>query len=284
MINATNEIPRLSPSIAKYLLRAPSIAYHHHRLLGGVETAKTADMQDGNILERMITGHAINEIVCVDAKDWRTKAAQELRAQVETCGGIAVLIDRYDAYLQAAQVIRGKIAGKLGELEVFSNQERVEWQSDGVYCSGVLDWLRIETGRYTIVDLKKTASAHPRDIQRAIIRYGYDIQYGAYTDAVESTYPRLAGRGKFYLAFYEANAPYCVTIAELDGGMRMLGESKWQKAKRIWRECMDAKYWPDYTDKIVRIEAKPYDLEDVEDTTDEQLDRMFDGEDESDEL
>lgn len=284
MSEKNSEIPRLSPSVAKHLLRAPSIAYHHHRLLGGVQTETTADMQDGNILERMITGHGLNEIVCVDAKDWRTKAAQELRGQVEASDGIAVLVDRYDAYLQAAQVIRGKIAGKLGSLDLFDNQRRLEWQSDCVHCSGVLDWLRFTDKGYVIADLKKTASAHPKDIQRAIIKYGYDLQYGAYKDAVETIYPHFAGHGKFYLAFYEAKAPYCVTIAELDGAMRMLGESKWQKAKRIWRDCMESDYWPDYVDKIVRIEAKPYDLEDVEDTTDEQLDRMFDGEDDSNEL
>jgi hypothetical protein len=106
MSEKDSEIPRLSPSVAKHLLRAPSIAYHHHRLLGGVQTETTADMQDGNILERMITGHGLNEIVCVDAKDWRTKAAQELRAQVEASGGIAVLVDRYDAYTRCAHYTR----------------------------------------------------------------------------------------------------------------------------------------------------------------------------------
>jgi ATP-dependent exoDNAse (exonuclease V) beta subunit len=278
------EIPRLSPSVAKHLLRAPSIAYHHHRLLGGVESEKTADMQDGNILERLITSHGVNEIVCVDAKDWRTKAAQELRSEVESNGGIAVLIDRYERYLSAAQSIRVKIERYLGPLELFQNQQRFEWQSDGVECSGVLDWLRISDRDYLIVDLKKTSSAHPKDIQRSIIKYGYDIQYAAYKDAVETAHPHLSGRGKFYFAFYEAQAPHCVTIAELDGAMRILGESKWQRAKRTWRECLDADYWPDYSDKIVRVEAKPYDLEDIEDTTDEQLDRMFDGEDDSNEL
>lgn len=277
------EVPRLSPSIANHLLRAPSIAYHHHRLLGGVQTETTPDMQDGNILERMITGHGVEQIVSVFAKDWRTKVAQELRSEVEGRGGIAVLAASYYEYMQAAQCIREKIAAKLGDLQTFQNQCRLEWQSDRVDCSGVLDWLRVGDKAYTIVDLKKTASAHPKDIQRAIIKYGYDLQYGAYKDAVETAHSHLAGRGKFYLAFYEAKAPYCVTIAELDGAMRMLGESKWQKAKRIWRECLESNYWPDYTDSIVRIEAKPYDLEDVEDTTDEQLDRMF-GEDDSNDL
>jgi len=96
---------------------------------------------------------------------------------------------------------------------------------------------------------------------------------------VETAYPHLAGRGKFYLAFYEAQPPHCVTIAELDGGMRMLGESKWQRAKRIWRECMESGYWPDYVNGIVRIEAKAYDLEDIEPTSDDELDRMFGGND-----
>jgi hypothetical protein len=279
MSEKDTEIPRLSPSVAKHLLRAPSIAYHHHRLLGGVESEKTADMQDGSILERFITRHGVNEIVCVDAKDWRTKAAQELRNDVEACGGIAVLIDRYEAYHAAGEIVRLKIAEHLGDLDAFENQRRFEWQSDGVECSGVLDWLQVGERDYLIVDLKKTASAHPKDIQRSIIKYGYDIQYGAYKDAVETAYPHLAGRGKFYLAFYEAQPPHCVTIAELDGGMRMLGESKWQRAKRIWRECMESGYWPDYVNGIVRIEAKAYDLEDIEPTSDDELDRMFGGND-----
>jgi hypothetical protein len=42
---------------------------------------------------------------------------------------------------------------------------------------------------------------------------------------------------------------------------------------------MTAGYWPDYVDGIVRIEVKPYDLEDIEPTSDDELDRMFGGND-----
>jgi hypothetical protein len=277
MSEHVTEIPRLSPSVAKHLLRAPSIAYQHHRLLGGVESEKTDAMRAGSILERFITGYGVDDIVIVDAADWRTKAAREMRDEVEAAGGIAVLAANYDAYKNAGDILNAKITGKIDGWQDYENQIRFEWQSSGVNCSGVLDQLRIEPKAYTIIDLKKTASAHPKDIQRDIVKYGYDVQYGAYVDAVETAYPHLAGRGKFLFVFYEAQPPYCVTVAQFDGSMRMLGNSKWTKAKRIWRTCMESGIWPDYVDGVVTIEAKVYDLEDLEETTEEELDRMFSG-------
>ena len=188
-----------------------------------------------------------------------------------------MLESKYQEYRAAGEVLRAKITERVAGWADFEPQRRFEWESSGVHCSGVLDGLLLGDSHYTILDLKKTASAHPKDIQRSVIRYGYDIQYGAYVDAVETQYPELAGRGKFYFVFYEATPPYCVTVAELDGGMRILGTSKWERAKRIWRECMESGYWPDYTDKIVRIEAKPYDLEELEETSEDELDKMFSG-------
>jgi hypothetical protein len=48
----------------------------------------------------------------------------------------------------------------------------------------------------------------------------------------------------------------------------MLGESKWCKAKSIWRECLESGNWPEYlfdpddlyTDGTLNVSAKPWDL------------------------
>jgi len=275
------EIPRLSPSIAGLVNECPIKAWTKHRLLGGVKSDSTAAMDEGKLFERLLTGHGINELVVLDFDDWRTKAAQEACRDATAAGLIPVKAKDVESSLKAARIIRAKMEAHIGQsFDTMDHQVRFEWENDGCACSGVLDCLIVEESRARIFDLKKTASANPKDLERSITRYGYHIQQAAYIEAVEFFYPHLSGRVSFEFLFYETSEPYCMTPAKLDGMLRELGKDKWDKAKATWRDCLLSGYWPEYQSEnndngVIILEGKPWDLKEMGDTSIEQLDKWF---------
>lgn len=275
------EIPRLSQTHAKRLLDCPLKAWSMHPLLGGIKTKSTEAMDEGRLFERLITGHGINELVILPFSDWRTKAAQDAHSEAIAGGLIPVKAKEIEGKLQAAQAIRAKMEAHIGQsFDTVDHQVRFEWESNGCACSGVLDCLIVEENRARIFDLKKTQSANPKDLERSITRYGYHIQQAAYIEAVEFFYPHLSGRVSFEFLFYETAEPYCMTPAKLDGGLRMIGQSRWDSAKAKWRDCLIHNSWPEYEsanneDGAVVLSAKPWDLTDLGDTTDDDIDKFF---------
>lgn len=275
------EIPRLSQTYAKLLLECPLKAWNQHPLLGGKDSNSTAAMDEGKLFERLVTGFGINDLVLLPFDDYRTSAAKDAKKEATDAGLIPIKAKHFDDAMKAAQAIRSKMEAHIGlSFDAVDHQVRFEWESDGCACSGVLDCLIIEESRARIFDLKKTQSANPKDLERSITRYGYHIQQAAYIEAVEFFYPHLSGRVSFEFLFYETSEPYCVTPARLDGGLRMLGQSRWDAAKARWRDCLMNGSWPEYSatnlqDGAVVLSAKPWDLNDIGDTTDEQLNKWF---------
>ena len=263
----TTEIPRLSPSIAKVLLLCPAKAYLQHRLLGGQQSESTDAQVAGSILERVITLHGLNDIEVIDAPDYKTKDARALRDDAIAAGRFPIIASKYEWYQTTGGILREKIAARLPLFDDALDQVRFEWESNGVLCSGVMDKFH-KDGRATIYDLKSCTSANKSDIERSIVKYGYDVQQAAYVDAVNTIHPSMVGRVDMRFIFYEVKPPYCVTVARLDGSLKMLGESKWCKAKSIWRECLESGVWPEYlfdpddlyTDGTLNVSAKPWDL------------------------
>lgn len=261
-----SETPRLSPSLAGYMMSCPAKAYARHRLLGGQVFETTAAMDKGKLFERLITGHGVNELVVLPYDDWRTKAAKEARADVIASKLIPVKACDMEEITEAARIIRAKIEGLVGTgFDTMTHQPRFEWESDGCLCSGVLDCIILASDHAIIYDLKKTASADPRKLEKSVICYGYDIQHAAYVEAVETTYPHLVGKVHAEFVFYEVDAPYCVTVAQFDGALRALGQSKWSRAKQAWRKCLASNSWPEYsTDDLPTgnaiLSAKPWDI------------------------
>lgn len=258
----SNDTPRLSYTTAKHLLACPAKAYLHHRLLGGVPTETTDAMENGNLFERLITGHDAERIVTIDAPDWRTKAAREARDEAQEAGKIPVLECKFAPLRATAELIREKITSRIEHWADAMQQVRMEWESDGVQCSGVIDQLHIGKGVFRSFDLKSTKSADPDYIDRVWTRLGYDIQEAAYIEAVESNEPELMGRGWMTFIFYETSPPYCVTPVRTGGAMRELGRRKWSRAKEVWAQCLRSDSWPEYVsrDSFHMVSARPWEL------------------------
>ena len=231
--------PSLSASIAHRLLSAsPYHAWLAHPKLGGVRREPTREMERGTIIHGIVLGQP-DELVVIQAADYRTKAAQQQRDDARANGMTPILASEYDGIVTAAYAIGDALRAEGIELSGQSEAVAV-WEeqtaSGPILCRGMMDHVLQE--RALIYDLKTCSSAHPKAIQRSIIDHGYDVQWAAYTSAFRKLRPDLAGREQFVWLFVEElpeGSPQRValTVAKPSGLMRELGEWKWRRLRTL---------------------------------------------------
>lgn len=259
-------VPSLSHSIAKLLLdRSPAHAWAYHPKGGGHRHVATSEMIEGTILDSLLLG-GDQELVASPYEDYRTKAARTWRAEQEAAGRLPVKRAELGRMMIAAQQVKANLRGLGVNLDspALRKQVTVIWDDGIVRCRGRLDALLIDErgGTATIFDLKRTAWAASEVVARSCVTYGYDIQWAAYTSAIESVRPDLAGRVEMEFLFAETEPPYQVRRAPLAGSMKELGRHRWRRAVKLWRECLKANCWPGYD--ATPLEAPPYALAQME--------------------
>jgi hypothetical protein len=263
-----SEIPRLSKTVALQLLDCPLKAWAFHRLLGGEEKKSTPAMDAGTIFEAIILDRVDEVVRVVDCKTFGSNAAKAAKAEAEAEGLIAVAAPKWEVYQAAGDAISKAIVSRIGDLDGVWWKVRAEWEApcglDGEYtvpCSGELDGLVFGKNGYTILDLKKAATANPHILAaKTVERDGWDIQRAAYMEAVETHCPAYAGHGTFLFVCYEITPPYCVIVREIDSIFAEYGERRWTAAKALWRRCLETDTWPGYDAPGERgvIEAPPF--------------------------
>lgn len=256
---AIGEPPRLSKSIAMELLyECPYAAWYYHRLLGGHSKPQTEAMADGLIYEALITGQT-DRIELVDADSFRTKEARELRDAALAAGKTPMVRAKFDAYSETATSLRETIARVAPGFLEGELQRRVEWESGGVPCSGVMDSVDVD-GRM-VWDLKMSNSLRTDALLRTVDRDGWDIQHAAYTVAAQHEWGE-----PFRMAFIVCQtAPFpAVRVVWLDYDLQHCGKLKWRAARRLWRECIETDTWPSYDAERCVLEAMPWHLSNAE--------------------
>ncbi len=206
----TTEVPRLSPSIAKILLdKSPKHAWDAHRLLGGRSRKASASQDLGKAVDAMVFG---GELTC-------TKSVNDKAEPVA-------------AAVKDALLTRG-IAGKA--------QHRIEWNYDGVDCSGVVDLFCPDA--WMFYELKTIGDCSDGNIVKQIELYGYDLQYAAYQQGLLMSSPDAMGAPLGQFIFVETAAPYDVRFVDITPAMLRNGEERWRTAQNRWRECMRTNTW-----------------------------------------
>lgn len=266
--------PSLSASIAKVLINdSPLHAYLQHPRLGNVPKKPTPAMERGTLIHDLVLGQIDPQppkpdplIDVCEFKDWRTKAAREAKHLVLARGRIPKTPAEYDKYevelaeqweeMQDAIAVANCVLDHLGEAGLMPDGlvEHVGvWQEDTsigpVLCRCRIDNLWPATAG--ILDLKTTWKAKPEMLPKTILDLGYDVQQAAYTSFVRKLLPDMAGRESFTFAFCEelpaGSDVRAITVpATINGEFRAIGDAKWARACKTWRECLDSNKWPHY--------------------------------------
>jgi len=220
---AGNETVRLSPSIAKILLdKSPKHAWLAHRLLGGQGKKPSAAQVKGSAVDAMVFGGTVPKL---------TAAAQE-----------------------EAEAIAGSIKDALQSRGIVGTpQYRIEWNSDGTDCSGVVDLFNYNEGRFW--ELKTSHDLSDYNIVKQIEQYRYDLQIAAYIEGLNAHEPNFDLDAEGTFIFAETSPPYDVRFVSVTPRMLERGKADWREAVSRWSQCMKSNHWPGRGDFTADVSA-----------------------------
>ncbi|KUH38432.1 hypothetical protein ATE80_13195 [Streptomyces kanasensis] len=203
----------------------------------------------GTAAHRLVLGDG-PELVCIDADDWRTKAAREERDAVYAAGGVPLLPAEYDQVHAMADALRQhRLAAACFAPGTGRPEVSLFWQDapTGVMRRARLDWLRHPSGgRLVIPDYKTARDGSPEGIARAVAEHGYHQQAAWYLDGVRAL--ELDEAPAWLLVVQEKTPPYVVTVVELDAISLRIGAAKNRRALERYARCVETGQWPGYAD------------------------------------
>lgn len=248
--------PTLSSSIAQIICnRSPAHARAAHPRLTTTPLVVEAKHFDVGSAVHMLLLEPHEALICrVEARDWKTKAAQEARVAARELGLIPLLDRDADRVEECVAAVRPQLEAYNATPAFLSGQiERtIVWERDGVLCRARPDSLLPDT----IDDLKTAASALPRKWTRTISDHGYDIQAAMYLDAVGAAFGTRSPQWRWVVV--EPTPPYAVSIVVPGADVLEVGRAKFLYALKWWRECLASGVWPAYGTEIVEAELPPW--------------------------
>jgi hypothetical protein len=228
--------PALSASGAKRLLPPSCPArFKWERDNGGRPNRREFDF--GHAAHAAVLGVGL-ELVVVEAKDWRTKAAQEKRDAAYAEGKCPILAEEKARVDEMAAALREHPVAS-----VLLDAQR------GLDRRARFDWLPNPTdGRMVLPDYKTTASAEPRKFHRSIFDFGYDVQAVYYMDAVRAA--GLADDVEFQFIAQETKPPYLITVHTLDDIALRVARERVDAACALFVKCTTTNNWPGYSEDV----------------------------------
>lgn len=195
------------------------------------------------------------DLVVVEAKDWRTKAAKEARDAAYANGATPLLAADYDIVLGMAAALRAHpLAAALLQPDRGKPEQALIWQDSdtGIWRRALVDWLAgLGSRRPIFVDYKTTIRADAESLQRTVHKYGYHCQADWYLDGARALgWPADTA---FLFIFQEKTPPYLVNVIELDDLALNIAHARNRQAIEIYRDCTTTGMWPGYADDVIYI-------------------------------
>jgi hypothetical protein len=193
--------------------------------------------------------------------DRRTKVGKAEWDVFQTAIGTRTVISREDADLvmrigrsvlshPAAAYLLG-LPGKAETTHMWTDE------ATGLQCKCRPDWL-LDDGSM-IVDLKTTAEdASPKEFQRSIAKWRYQVQASWYLDGLEHATGKRPEQ--FVFIAVEKKPPYACAVYVADAQMIEIGRETARRDLDKLNVCKAADYWPGYSDGIEQINLPPWML------------------------
>jgi len=177
-------------------------------------------------------------VYIVQADNWLTKTAKELKVWALAEGKQPLLAKEWAQVIAMRDAVMAHpIASDL--LTGHKAEESVFWDEDGLTLKCRPDaW---KPG--VLVDLKTTVNADPSEFGKTAHNFGYHQSAAHYIDGVKAA---TGEEFPFHFVLVEKTAPYFVSVVELDIEAVNIGRQLNDRAKRIYRECVESNTWPGY--------------------------------------
>lgn len=251
--------PSFTQSLAKLILdRSPAHARLEHPRL----TPPEADDEPEKYVAAQAIGNAAHALMIGRGRaiaegefnDWKTKAAQQFKADHQADGKIVILskhMVRAQAMVHAAR-LQLAAAGWRRAFREGHGEVVIAWEEDGLWFRSMIDWM-VDTGE--LYDLKTSGmSCAPHAVPMLGVDAGWDIQAAMHERGLDNLDPDNAGRRRFRFVPQENDAPFALVPVELTEAWLTMGRKKLQRAIDIWRACITKNQWPAYPNAVLRPE------------------------------
>lgn len=248
--------PALSSSLIKVLIgQSPRHAWTASADLNPQHVSDESERFDLGRAAHALLLEGEDRMVVVDAKDWRTKAAQEARDAARAAGKMPVLPhQRDDIYAMAQEASRSVIlcAEVSDMLSTGKPEQTLIWREGQTWCRARPDWMA--TG--LLCDYKTTDNASPDVWSRnKLVEMGYDIQAAWYLRGLKA----LTGKdADFVFLVQEIEPPYECSLVGVSAAMLELGRRKVDMGLALWEQCMRNGQWPGYPHAICWAEPQAW--------------------------
>lgn len=226
--------PALGSTSLKTLATKTPAHYQHDKTTPKFSDAFTL----GTAAHSLILEADTSGIVVVEADNWLTKDAKAAKAEALAAGKQPLLTKEmaqvwamHDAIMDHPEAWKS-FTGHRAEASVF-------WEEEGLALKCRPDaW---QPG--ALVDLKTARDANPNEFGKTAHEYGYHQSAAHYIDGVKAA---TGEELPFHFVLVEKTAPYLVSVVELDVEAINIGRQLNDRAKRIYRECVESDTWPGY--------------------------------------
>lgn len=187
-----------------------------------------------------------SQLEVLDYADWRTKAAQEAKADAYANGLTPILAKDFKQVEAMALQIKHHPEAKFLMRDGKAEQSGFYQHPDtGVWLRVRYDWLPNHRGPGLLIpDYKTAVSAAPDAFIKHAVDFGYHQQDPWYSDAAKAL--ALCDDPAFVFIVQEKTAPYLVNVIELTTEAKAQGRALNEKAIRLFKECRDTDTWPGY--------------------------------------
>lgn len=255
----------LSSTGARTLITTTPARFAYDREHGRPDTAT---FEFGRAVHTLILGVG-PDVVAVDARDWKTKAAQAAAAEAREQGRTPLLAKDYQRAEAMRDAVRAHpIAGPLLARPGASEQSFVgRCPETGVMCRTRIDRLPdVDPGqRALVVDVKTTTDASPDGFASSMAKFGYHQQGPFYGDVLR--WLGLADDVQVVFVAVEKTPPHLVVVATPSAEALAWGQVLNRKARDIYAECTASGHWPGYPVEPVVLDlpawqARQYEIAD----------------------
>ncbi len=251
----------LSWSNAKKLVPPSTPAHLKAAMAAGQERKRHFDV--GKVVHARILGEGDEYVVVqaqrrdktlYDARDYVTVSAQAHRDEIYEAGKVPILAteiaaaDQMAASVAAHPVANALLTNGTPEVSLFWVDE-----ATGVKCRARLDWLPDKVkGQMIVPDLKTAVTAAPSEFAKAAAKYGYYGQQAHYLDGIRAC--DIDPDPAFMFVVVEKTDPWPVIVGRFANQLDLqLANATVDRARRIWRECIETDTWPAYPGGVIDL-------------------------------
>lgn len=252
-------VPSLNHTIAKIIHeQTPLHAYRAHPRLGGQKMKRERIMDIGTAVHALAIGKGA-KLARMDFPDFRTKAAQEMRASLEASGVTPLLAADYDKAEAMWPAMRDAIEHVArASIDTLHREVSAIAYDAGAWSRSMIDVATPDLR--LLIDAKTTASANPEKFGKAIMNY-YATAVAFYFQTLDLIDPEGKGKRRFVFIAQERDCPDAITYHELDYSALKLADEKMKRARLRWALCQATDAWPAYDRGPHVVYPNPWDID-----------------------